>query len=124
MTKLMLEGWKTKETREKIGNSYCPWENKEGEFGFIEPLSMEQGPGWSWNLIVRGESTAAVRGYRDVISGSVKELTLEQLLLMEWTIVGLSYMNSKEIGRSKFHLLSCLPVSLEETNSKPAGKGE
>lgn len=44
---------------------------------------MEQGPGWSWNLIVRGESTAAVRGYRDVISGSVKELTLEQLLLME-----------------------------------------
>ena len=33
-------------------------------------------------------------------------------------------MNSKEIGRSKFHLLSFLLVSLEETNSKPASKGE
>lgn len=50
---------------------------------FIEPLSMEQSTGWSWNLVVRGESTAGVRGYRDVISGCVKELTLEQLLLME-----------------------------------------
>ena len=32
-------------------------------------------------------------------------------------------MNSKEIGKSKFHLLSCLRVSLEEANRKPAGEG-
>ena len=32
-------------------------------------------------------------------------------------------MNSKEIGKSKFYLLSCLLVSLEEANRKPAGGG-
>lgn len=38
---------------------------------------------------------------------------------------GLSCMNSKEVERSKFHLLSCLLGSLEEiNNSKPADKGE
>lgn len=31
-------------------------------------------------------------------------------------------MNSKEMGRREFYLLSCLPVSLEEPNSKPAAK--
>lgn len=84
----------------------------------MEQVLVELGHSVIWR-----ESTPGW-GYREIISACVKELTLEEPLLMGWrTIAGLSCMNSKKIGSREFCLLSCLPMSLEEPNSMPAGKG-